>query len=147
MRLLHTVFVILALLPLQGASAAGQYNPVPWQQKAAQELPRIFGKIRQAHWSQDISLWLAVKRDNTNWESASHMICNALDGAGRPPGAFVALSFLDADAIRGNRHVVLAKAHCQPRPATPSAVDTNADEPDDLGIMGDDGVLRKDQVQ
>lgn len=137
------VFAILAGLIVCAAPAAApahaglSYKPTEWQAASVERLPKLFGKIKEAYWSQSISLWLAVDRDGTDWQSASGMICAALTGAGKPHDAFVAISYLDRRAFP--QRVEIAKAYCEPTASPPAPSDA---PPVDMGVMGADGVIR-----
>ncbi|MCJ8142924.1 hypothetical protein MKI84_08345 [Ancylobacter sp. A5.8] len=135
MKLLIVISAILATTALP--VAAQDYQPQPWQGKAAQQLPTTFGKIKKAHWSQSISLWLAVDRDKTDWTAATPMICNALAAAGKPHDAFVAISYLDWRTFPAMD--VIAKAYCEPKPPAPPESTAPAES---LGVMGADGIIR-----
>ena len=99
---------------------AADFTPAPWQETAAKQLPKVFGKVKQAYWSQDISLWLAVEKDNTKWDIAARPLCAAMDGYGRPATAFVIITFLDAADLRRNKMTTLAKYTC-PEAVVPAA--------------------------
>ncbi|OYX14415.1 MAG: hypothetical protein B7Z15_04035 [Rhizobiales bacterium 32-66-8] len=108
---------------------AADFKPAPWQETTAKQLPKVFGKVKHAYWSQDISLWLAVEKDNTKWDIAARPLCAAMDGFGRPAKAFVIITFLDAADLQRNEMTTLAKYTC-PDAKVPSAPDAaNADAP------------------
>jgi hypothetical protein len=136
-KVLLTAMILASMTSLCNAE---DYKPEPWQEKAAKTLPKIFGKIKEVHWPQNGSLWLAVRRDNTNWEAASHLICKALDGAGRPAKDITIISFLDADRLDGFNRI--AKAHCDSRKDV--SMPTTDEEPEDLGVMNADGTISKE---
>lgn len=119
-----------SLMALTGsASYAAEFQPAPWQKTTAEQLPKVFGKIKQASWSQDISLWLSVERDNTKWEIAAQPICAAMDGYGRPATAFVIISFLDAADLRRNEMTTLAKYTCPDAKALNAPQSANSGDP------------------
>lgn len=127
----------LALVPV--TAFAADYQPTPWQQKAAESLPKQFKKVLEVYWQQDISLWLRVRRDGTDWQAANRHICLALKGAGKPADALVIVRYVDADR---EDLTFIDKATCPVEPK-PKPVDTTS-QPEDLGVMGSDGVIRSD---
>lgn len=116
---MRVVLFSAALLIGVASANASTFKPAPWQERATTELPKLFGKIKEAQWSQDISLWLAVQRDNTQWDVAGRPICSAMDGFGRPEGAFVIITFLDAADIARKKQTTLAKFTCPDAKALP----------------------------
>ena len=108
---------LLALL-LVGSSFVPAWADDPklqlqgWQQKAANEIPKVFRIAKKAYWVQDISLWIDVSPGKADWQTISHIICGALDTMGRPPKTFVALSFID---MTSGKPEFVAKAYCEPK--------------------------------
>ncbi len=129
--------VAIVVLTVATIDPAAAYEPLEWQKKAAIALPKQFSKIKQVQWTQDVSLWLTVRRDDTDWTAANGLVCAALSGAGKPPDAFVGVSYLDAERLPSMS--VIAKANCEPQPQPAPA---QAGDAESLGVMGADGVIR-----
>jgi len=114
-------FLIAAVMAVSVSSLyAADFKPAAWQERTAKQLPKVFGKVKNAYWSQDISLWLAVEKDNTKWDIAAQPLCAAMDGYGRPAKAFVIITFLDAADLRRDEMTTLAKYTC-PEAVVPTA--------------------------
>lgn len=123
-------FLIAGVLALASSStSAAEFQPATWQKLTAQRLPEAFPKIKTAHWSQDISLWVAVVRgDGTNWDIAAKPLCTAMDGYGRPAKASVIITFLDAADLQQNKMTTVAKYTCPDAvvPSTPQSANSGA---------------------
>ena len=104
--------LLLGLLSVPGWADDPKLQLQGWQQKAANEIPKVFRIAKKAYWVQDISLWIDVPPGKADWQTISHIVCGALDAMGRPPKTFVALSFIDSTS---GKPEFVAKAYCEPR--------------------------------
>ncbi|WP_146226090.1 hypothetical protein [Phyllobacterium leguminum] len=104
--------LIAALLALAPTLAFAETNLEDWQKVG---LEKIKGekKVRDAIWSQGISLWVALDDDGTKRSGFGEYLCLVLNQAGRPKGRFVAISLLDYAAMLRQEHKELGKAICQ----------------------------------
>ncbi|MBS7586070.1 hypothetical protein [Ancylobacter defluvii] len=88
-----------AIVLFSGAATAEIHRPLVWQARVAQDLPMNFTKIKQAFWTQSVSLWAVVERDKTDWLAATQIICSSFIASGKPPEAFIVVTFLDQHAL------------------------------------------------
>lgn len=103
---------MLALaLSLCFITPANAFEPKPWQKKAV-TIVESFGKVKKAEWSQSLSLWIFVKRDNTNWQAAGNMLCKSLAGAGKPDGELAIITILDHQAAQYGQFKQVSKVPC-----------------------------------
>ncbi|APX70520.1 MULTISPECIES: hypothetical protein [Brucella] len=104
--------LIAGLLALTPTLAFAETELADWQ-KAGLEKIKEEKKVRDAMWSQGISLWVGLDDDGTNRRGFGEYICLVLNQAGRPKGKFVSVSLLDHAAFMRGEHKELGKAVCQ----------------------------------
>ncbi len=106
-----TILLLTALVFAAPASFAEEAMK-PWQTKTL-ELVKAEKQVRDAIWSQSISLWVGLDDDGTNRSGFGEYLCMVTTQAGRPAGQFVAISLLDYSATLRGERVEIGKALCQ----------------------------------
>lgn len=106
MRFAITLFVLLFASNVQAETKLE-----PWQTKSAEALGS-FNKFKEVSWEQEISLWIFVDNDGSEWAAVHDYVCQTLKGNGKPDSAFVVVTFWDHQAALAGSPVRYAKQPC-----------------------------------
>ncbi|WP_093175976.1 hypothetical protein [Pseudovibrio sp. Tun.PSC04-5.I4] len=95
-------FMLALAALLITSSVQAETKLAPWQEKSAEALSS-FGKFKEVDWNQNISLWVFVDNDGSDWNSVGNYVCKIIVGNGKPDDVYVGITFWDhQSALAGN---------------------------------------------
>lgn len=83
-----------------------------WQQEALIRIPNVSSKVTGIEWAQSGHLWITVQDDGTNWDKAGRSFCLTLEGAGKPAGRRVGMTFWRNGMTFWRNDDVITRVYC-----------------------------------